>query len=136
MKQHKEWPPLSVEEEKEICKKCGGFCCKFYFYNAQNNKDALDLHKFRERKIIKYGTQLGLILSDRCPWADDENQVCAKYETVPRLCRSFPESYRPFWNLKCKLMRERYKRGLIPKDYKAFEVVSGKKKTVFRVLKP
>jgi Fe-S-cluster containining protein len=95
----------------------------------------MDLHKFRQRKIIRYGTQHALVLKDQCPWVDNENHLCGKYEQRPRLCKAFPESYRPFWNLKCKLMRERYKRGLIPKDVAAFKKVYDKKKSPFKFYK-
>jgi hypothetical protein len=138
MKQRK--APLSPEEEHEICRKCGGFCCKYYFSNADNNTDAEDLHKFRGRKMIRYGKVKSVILSDTCPWTNDKLKTCTKYEEpgFPNLCRKFPDKYRPFWNLYCKLMRVRYARGLIPKDIVGFnklKVACGYKSKPFKFFK-
>jgi hypothetical protein len=114
--------PLTTEEENEICKKCGGFCCKYYFFNPGEDLKAQELHKFRQRKMVKYGKVTSVIMSDKCPYSDDETGWCSKYDDhgFPKLCKDFPERYRPFWNLRCKLMRVRYARGLIPKDEEGF----------------
>lgn len=117
--------PIPVEEEIEVCKKCGGFCCKYYFYNPAESPDAMELHKFRQRKFIRYGKMESIILKDHCPYSDDTLQVCIKFNDpkYPRLCKAFPEMYRPFWNLRCKLMRMRYARRLIPRDIISFQKI-------------
>ena len=121
MKPRKE--PLTSEEEHEICRKCGGFCCKYYFFNVGDQAAAWDLHKYRKRPIMTYGKTRALVVNDRCPYTNDETQFCDNYSdpNMPKLCKDFPERYRPFWNLKCKLMRVRYARGLIPKDVEGFK---------------
>lgn len=120
MKLHK--TPLTSEEEHEICRKCGGFCCKYYFFNVGKDDGPWKLHTYRQREIIRYGKTKALVLCDRCPYTNDVTQYCDKYDdpNLPKLCRDFPERYRPFWNLRCKLMRVRYARGLIPKDVEGF----------------
>lgn len=114
--------PIPPEEEIEICKKCGGFCCKYYFFNPGESLENIKLHEFREREIIKYGVSNYVIFTDRCPYTSDELHVCTRRDDpkYPTLCKKFPESYRPFWNLRCKLMRARYARRLIPKDVEGF----------------
>lgn len=114
--------PLTSEEEHEICRKCGGFCCKYYFSNTGDYVDGIELHTFRKRKVFRYGKSVAVVLEDRCPYTDDEKQTCTRYTDpkLPALCRKFPDKYRPFWNLNCKLMRVRYARRLIPKEVVAF----------------
>ena len=120
MKPRKE--PLTSEEEHAICKRCGGFCCKYYFFNAGNNDTSWNIHRYRKREILEYGKYKALILEDRCPYTNDEIQSCANYNdpNLPELCKRFPAVYRPFWNLRCELMRKRYARGMIPKDVEGF----------------
>lgn len=133
--------PLTPEEELEICKECNGFCCRYYFHNAeQMGKEGMALHTFRKRKIIRYGNSHAVILSDTCPYSDCENKICTNYkkEGFPKLCLTFPHLYRPFWNLKCKLMRVRYARRLIPKDILGFSKLKKAckpKETFFRYFK-
>jgi len=121
MKPRKE--PLTSEEEHAICKRCGGFCCKYYFFNPGQNEVTWSLHNYRKRKAIVYGKYKSLILEDRCPYTNDETQSCDNYSdpNLPKLCKSFPSRYRPFWNLRCELMRKRYVRGMIPKDVEGFK---------------
>ena len=120
MKLHKD--PLTSEEEHEICKRCGGFCCKYYFFNVDGEANVWELHNYRKRTVISYGKVKALILEDRCPYTNDITQYCDNYNdpNFPKLCRYFPERYRPFWNLRCELMRKRYARGMIPKDIAGF----------------
>ena len=133
--------PLTTEEENEICKKCGGFCCKYYFFNPGEDPKAQELHKFRQRKTVKYGKVTSVIMSDKCPYSDDEMGWCSEYDApgFPKLCKNFPERYRPFWNLRCKLMRVRYARGLIPRDEEGFRKLraacGSKPKPVFKYFK-
>ena len=129
--------PLTKEEELAICKKCGGFCCKYYFINAEKNVNGLELHKFRKRKLIKCGVVSSIIMEDRCPYSNDETHFCDKYNdpALPKLCSDFPNKYRPFWNLRCKLMRVRYARRLIPKDITAFSKLKRACKPNKRVFK-
>ena len=131
--------PLSPEEEHEVCAKCNGFCCKYYFINPGESKEGLELHKFRQRNLLTYGKTQSMILADKCPWSDDTLHVCTKYgdPSFPKLCSRFPHNYRPFWNLRCKLMRERYKRGQIPLDVVGFDKLLNaiKKRVVFKIYK-
>lgn len=121
MKQRK---PLTKEEEIAICTKCSGWCCNNYFHSidAKNGDATVEFHKFRQRDVITYGGVPSIIMKDKCPWSNEEKRICDKYgdPCYPKVCSEFPDRYRPFWNLRCKLMRVRYARGLIPKDIVSF----------------
>lgn len=115
------WPPLSQEERREICKSCGGFCCKAFFVWVGDEDAPKEFHKFRNRTIQRYGDTLSLIQPDLCPhYKESDLGCCSVYDQRPKVCRVFPETYTPFWNLHCKLMRELYKRGEIPKNVGKF----------------
>ena len=136
MKRRK-WEPLTKEQELEICRQCNGFCCNFFFNNPGEQKN-IEFHKFRGRKLIRHGNTMAVLMPDKCQYSDLENRTCTKKEDerFPKVCSDFPNLYRPFWNLKCKLMRERYKRGTIKKDMESFNklyaAIPKKKKSVFK----
>jgi len=136
----REIKPLSKEEEVAICKKCGGFCCKYYCMNPGETDANMEFHLFRGREVIKYGVVEALLIPDKCPHSNDALNCCNQYENpkYPTICKEFPKKYRPFWNLKCKLMRVRYARGLIPKDTVGFAKLQkecGFEKSVFKFFK-
>lgn len=138
--ERRKWPPLTDEDKQEICKKCGGFCCNYFFVWVGDEDAPKEFQKFRGRKIQRYGDTLSVIQPDPCPFAkkeEDGNGWCTVYETRPEVCRIFPQFYTPFWNLHCKLMRELYKRGKLPKNIDKFKklIKNPKVKSVFKFFK-
>lgn len=126
MEQRKEWPPLTDEEKRKICKDCGGFCCNYFFVGLGDGDAPREFHKFRGRTITKYGRVDSIIMPDPCPHSktgDCGEGWCEVYEDRPEVCRLFPETYSPFWSKKCKLMRELYKRKQIKKATQKFQQI-------------
>jgi len=132
------WPPLTTEEKRKICQECGGFCCNNFFVWVGEGDAPREFHEFRGRKIEKYGDITSVVIPDQCPFAKEgELGWCEQYDKRPEVCRVFPQSYTPFWNLHCKLMRELYKRGQIKKNiFKFNQLVKNRKpKSVFKFFK-
>lgn len=141
MKRRK-WDKLTAEEGQAICKKCEGWCCSNFFIGIGPEDAPVEFHKFRGREIIKYAKTTAVVIPDTCPHCDKTTGMCDVYtsDTRPAVCRQFPERYTPFWNVKCKLMRELYKRKQIPANEQKFAAVlkeAGwyKSKSPFRVFK-
>jgi Fe-S-cluster containining protein len=134
----RKWDPLSPEEKRLICEKCEGFCCDNFFIWVGAGDAPREFHEFRGRKVLKYGTTESVIIPDPCPHRKrTEKGWCDCYEDRPTVCQVFPTEYSPFWNLKCKLMRELYKRGQLPKNVTKFNklVKNRKPKSVFKFFK-
>lgn len=124
--ERRKWEPLTKEEEEQICRECGGFCCNNFFVGIGEGDAPREFHKFRGRTITKYGKVDSIIMPDPCPHSktgDCEKGWCSVYESRPEVCRIFPETYSPFWSKKCKLMREWYKRGKIKKNKNKFNQI-------------
>ena len=126
MERHKDWPPLTDEDKRKICKECGAFCCNYFFVGLGEGDAPKEFHKFRGRKITRYGKVESIIMPDPCPHCKDnadDGGWCRVYEDRPEVCHLFPETYAPFWAKKCKLMRELYKRKQIRKAEKKFNQI-------------
>lgn len=120
----RKWEPLTSEEEREICKKCGGFCCNYFFVGLGAGDAPEEFHKFRGRKIVRYAKTRSIEMPDPCPFSKQgEHGWCEVYKDRPAVCKLFPETYAPFWSLRCKLMRERYKRGMIKRNKAKFNQI-------------
>lgn len=122
--ERRKWEPLTKDEEQEICKKCGGFCCNNFFVGLGEGDAPKEFHIFRGRKITRYGKTLSIVMPDPCPFnKQGKYGSCSVYDKRPQVCRMFPEMYVPFWSKFCKLMRERYKRGQIKRNNKKFNQI-------------
>ena len=134
----RKWSSLSDEDIRKICNECGGFCCNNFFVWVGLGDAPREFHEFREREVLKYGEITSVIIPDKCPhFGKVDKGWCSCYEDRPTVCKVFPTSYTPFWNLRCKLMRELYKRGELPKNGAKFSQLVKKKKpkSVFKFFK-
>lgn len=139
MKRRK-WEPLTEEEGQAICQHCKGWCCNHFFIGLGQDDAPIEFHEFRGREIMLYANTNAVVIPDECPYSEPETGRCAVYDQRPAVCRLFPEKYTPFWNVKCKLMRELYKRGQIQINQAKFDAVLKycgrlKSKSPFRVFK-
>lgn len=136
----KEREPLTAEVKEKICRDCGGYCCNHFFYRIGKDDASVEFHKFKGRKMMKYGPIIAIEFPDPCPHYVGGDKPCDCYATRPEVCVRFPLAYEPLWNVRCKLQREMLKRGLISKAIRKFYdikavVYQKKPKNYFRALK-
>lgn len=96
--------------DKDICKECGGLCCKYAIRRMpvalMDNRHAefFDARSV-ERKII--GQNVYYKLNQVCPHITEEG--CDMGGDRPAICKDFPPYLDKDWHYFCKLSQKLYK---------------------------
>ena len=96
--------------DTEVCKKCGGFCCKYSLRVVslleelrQKDLDFLEV-KSIDKKII--GNSIYFVLNQMCPHLTEEG--CDLGEDRPDICKEFPPKKDDDWYHFCDLSQKLY----------------------------
>ena len=90
---------------KDICKECGAFCCRYAVYpkNHNHTKECIEYHD-AQNSLIKKDDDFW-ILDRPCPHVQDDH-TCGIYETRPKFCATYPTDLtHEHWFKFCELMR-------------------------------
>jgi len=89
---------------KDICKECGAFCCRYIAYPKANaTKECREYHEIKQNVIKKDDKYW--IIDQPCPHIQDDH-TCDIYETKPKFCTTFPTDKSPVsWFEFCELLR-------------------------------
>jgi Fe-S-cluster containining protein len=105
----------SIERQSELCKKCGGWCCKYAMDKVDKREDAspnywnaLEYQKVRALEVINDGKWIRFIHDGPCNKIDESTGLCKVYNDRPEVCRKFPlpMHYKSGWKFYCEIVKE------------------------------
>lgn len=110
---------INTEEASEICRKCGGWCCKHFFINAElTDTKLIEYWEKRGIESFEYGGKRHFVITQPCPHIKLDGG-CEIYSQRPRVCREFPNGMEAsIWSKFCPLAKEILKQRPEPKGYR------------------